>query len=138
MSAFEMTIAAASHAIAFPDLGLDPILLQIGPFALRWYSIAYLAGIFVGYWYLLKLIAQPGSPLARRHAAVGRTNRCSRRRGTIGFWEFVAQRAPPLLNLVVRRSTGFVTRSSHEFCVAAISGNRTWINLPRLPSWDLP
>lgn len=63
------TIAAvSSQAIAFPDLGLDPILLQIGPFALRWYSIAYLSGIFVGYWYLLKLLAQPGAPLARRHA----------------------------------------------------------------------
>ena len=26
------------------------------------------AGIFLGYWYLLKLIAQPGAPMARRHA----------------------------------------------------------------------
>jgi phosphatidylglycerol:prolipoprotein diacylglycerol transferase len=60
--------ASASQAIAFPDLGLDPILLQIGPFALRWYSIAYLAGIFIGYWYLLKLLKQPGAPMARRHA----------------------------------------------------------------------
>ena len=69
MSMLDLTIAAAtSQGIAFPDLGLDPILLQVGPFALRWYSIAYLAGIFVGYWYLLKLIAQPGAPMARRHA----------------------------------------------------------------------
>ncbi|MGH6658632.1 MAG: prolipoprotein diacylglyceryl transferase, partial [Sphingomicrobium sp.] len=29
---------------------------------------AYLAGILVGYWYLLKLLKQPGAPLARRHA----------------------------------------------------------------------
>ena len=42
--------------------------LHIGPFDLRWYSLAYLAGIFVGYWYLLKLLKQPGAPLARRHA----------------------------------------------------------------------
>src|SRR3546814_8692930 len=35
---------------------------------IRWYALAYLAGIFVGYWYLLKLIAQPGAPMARRHA----------------------------------------------------------------------
>ncbi|MES2055922.1 MAG: prolipoprotein diacylglyceryl transferase, partial [Pseudomonadota bacterium] len=33
-----------------------------------WYSIAYITGILVGWWYLLKLIAQPGSPMARRHA----------------------------------------------------------------------
>jgi phosphatidylglycerol:prolipoprotein diacylglycerol transferase len=57
-----------SRFIAFPDLGLSPVALHIGPFDLRWYSLAYLAGIFVGYWYLLKLIKQPGSPLARRHA----------------------------------------------------------------------
>ncbi|WP_295326884.1 prolipoprotein diacylglyceryl transferase [uncultured Sphingopyxis sp.] len=35
---------------------------------IRWYALAYLAGIFIGYWYLLKLIAQPGAPMARRHA----------------------------------------------------------------------
>ena len=54
--------------IAFPDLGLSRVALHIGPFDLRWYSLAYVAGIFVGYWYLLKLLKQPGAPLARRHA----------------------------------------------------------------------
>ena len=70
MSLIETTIAAvaAPNHIAFPDLGLDPIIVQLGPFALRWYSMAYVAGILIGYWYLLKLIAQPGSPMARRHA----------------------------------------------------------------------
>jgi phosphatidylglycerol:prolipoprotein diacylglycerol transferase len=59
---------AGSTAIAFPDLGLDPVALDLGFFQLRWYSLAYLAGIFIGYWYLLKLIRQPGAPMARRHA----------------------------------------------------------------------
>jgi len=57
-----------SQFVAFPDLGLSPVALSIGPFDLRWYSLAYLAGIFIGYWYLLKLIRQPGSPMGRRHA----------------------------------------------------------------------
>ena len=61
-----MTIAAG--AIAFPDLGLSPIAIDLGFFQLRWYSLAYLAGIFIGYWYLLKLLKQPGAPMARRHA----------------------------------------------------------------------
>ena len=61
-------IAAASQAIAFPDLGLNPIIFEIGGFKLRWYSIAYLAGIIAGYYYLLKLIRQPGAPMAQRHA----------------------------------------------------------------------
>lgn len=30
----------------FPDI--DPILLQIGPLAVRWYGIAYIAGLFLG------------------------------------------------------------------------------------------
>ena len=55
-------------AIAWTDLHLSPVALDLGFFQLRWYSLAYLAGIFVGYWYLLKLAKQPGSPIARRHA----------------------------------------------------------------------
>ena len=55
-------------AIAWTDLSLSPVALDLGFFELRWYSLAYLAGIFVGYWYLLKLIRQPGAPMARRHA----------------------------------------------------------------------
>jgi len=54
--------------IAFTDLNLSPIALDLGFFQLRWYSLAYLAGIFLGYWYLLKLLKQPGAPMARRHA----------------------------------------------------------------------
>jgi phosphatidylglycerol:prolipoprotein diacylglycerol transferase len=60
--------AAATSHIQFNDLGLSPVALDLGFFTLKWYSLAYLAGIMVGYWYLLKLIAQPGAPMARRHA----------------------------------------------------------------------
>jgi phosphatidylglycerol:prolipoprotein diacylglycerol transferase len=60
--------AIADQFTAFPDLGLSPILFSIGPFDLRWYSLAYLFGIIVGYYYLLKLLKQPGAPLGRRHA----------------------------------------------------------------------
>ena len=63
-----MATQAGSNAIVWNDLGLDPVALDLGFFELRWYSLAYLAGIFIGYWYLLKLIKQPGSPMARRHA----------------------------------------------------------------------
>jgi phosphatidylglycerol:prolipoprotein diacylglycerol transferase len=58
----------ASNAIAWTDLHLSPVALNLGFFELRWYSLAYLAGIFIGYWYLLKLLKQPGAPMARRHA----------------------------------------------------------------------
>ena len=65
------TLAAAAvdgQHIRFDSLGLDPVALDLGFFQLKWYSLAYIAGIFVGWWYLLKLIAQPGAPMAKRHA----------------------------------------------------------------------
>ena len=39
-----------SRFTAFPDLGLSPVALHLGPVDLRWYSLAYLAGIIIGYW----------------------------------------------------------------------------------------
>jgi phosphatidylglycerol:prolipoprotein diacylglycerol transferase len=47
---------------------LHPVALDLGFFQLRWYSLAYLAGIMLGYLYLKRLIRQPGAPMARRHA----------------------------------------------------------------------
>ena len=51
------------------DLGLHPgDLSRSASSSIKWYSLAYIAGILVGWWYLLKLLAQPGAPMARRHA----------------------------------------------------------------------
>lgn len=38
----------------FPNI--DPVALQLGPFAVRWYALAYLAGIFLGAWYATTLL----------------------------------------------------------------------------------
>jgi phosphatidylglycerol:prolipoprotein diacylglycerol transferase len=57
-----------TEVIRWDALGLSPIALDLGFFQLRWYSLGYLAGILLGWWYLLKLIAKPGAPMARRHA----------------------------------------------------------------------
>ena len=60
--------AAATSALHFETLGLSKVALDLGFFQIKWYSLAYIAGIILGWWYLLKLIAQPGAPMARRHA----------------------------------------------------------------------
>lgn len=60
--------AAAAQPIRFENLGLHPVALSLGFFDIKWYSLAYLAGILIGYWYLTVLVRQPGSPMARRHA----------------------------------------------------------------------
>lgn len=64
----ETFLAAVTAHVRFENLGLDPVALDLGFFTIKWYSLAYLAGILIGYWYLLKLISRPGSPMARRHA----------------------------------------------------------------------
>lgn len=65
---FAATLAPAADYLHFERLGLSPVALDLGVFQIRWYSLAYIAGILIGWWYLLKLIAQPGAPMARRHA----------------------------------------------------------------------
>ena len=63
-----MNEISSGPGINFNELGLSPVALDLGIFELRWYSLAYLAGIFLGYWYMLRLIREPGAPMARRHA----------------------------------------------------------------------
>ena len=78
---FAMTIPTINAATSAPSAPASPldysgywmhdlsaIALDLGFFQLRWYSLAYLAGIVLGYLYLKRLIKQPGAPMAQRHA----------------------------------------------------------------------
>jgi phosphatidylglycerol:prolipoprotein diacylglycerol transferase len=55
--------------LALPFPAIDPVLIHIGPFAIRWYALAYIVGIFVGWWYAKRLVANAalwgpmGSPM---------------------------------------------------------------------------
>ena len=62
-----LATATAGH-IHFTDLHLSPVALDLGFFQIRWYSLGYIAGILIGWWYLTRLLDQPGAPMARRHA----------------------------------------------------------------------
>ena len=37
--------------LALPFPAFDPVLIQIGPFAIRWYALAYIVGILGGWLY---------------------------------------------------------------------------------------
>ncbi len=43
------------NVLMFPQF--DPVLVQLGPFAIRWYALAYVAGIVGGWWYARRLAA---------------------------------------------------------------------------------
>ena len=77
IDALSTSLATASDALRWTEFGLSPIAWDFGTLSLfgaeiqmvlRWYSLAYLAGIVLGWWYLLRLLRQPGAPMARRHA----------------------------------------------------------------------
>lgn len=51
---------------------IDPVLIQIGPVAIRWYALAYIGGIILGWRYILRLL---------------RNDR---------LWRFAPERKPPL------------------------------------------
>jgi phosphatidylglycerol:prolipoprotein diacylglycerol transferase len=42
------------YAIPFP--AFDPVLISVGPFAIRWYALSYIAGILLGWFYARAII----------------------------------------------------------------------------------
>lgn len=63
----DLLATATGEVIRWEDLGLRPGI-DLGFFTLRYYSLAYLAGIVLAYWHLSKMIKVPGAPMAQRHA----------------------------------------------------------------------
>jgi phosphatidylglycerol:prolipoprotein diacylglycerol transferase len=45
-------------AIPFP--AIDPVLISIGPFAIRWYALAYILGIVLGWRLVRRIVQRPG------------------------------------------------------------------------------
>lgn len=66
-----LSLLAAANGTQAPiywvNLGLTRGI-DLGFFTIRWYSLAYLAGILLAYWHTIKSIKSPGAPLAQRHA----------------------------------------------------------------------
>ena len=52
-------------SLAFP--AIDPIALELGPVVIRWYSLAYIAGILLGWRYIIILAAKAENGVERVH-----------------------------------------------------------------------
>jgi phosphatidylglycerol:prolipoprotein diacylglycerol transferase len=50
----------AALMLALPFPAIDPVLIEIGPFAIRWYALAYIAGLVLGWQYVKRLVQRPG------------------------------------------------------------------------------
>src|SRR5204863_6110553 len=45
------------YILPFP--AIDPVLISIGPIAIRWYALAYIVGILLGWLYARAVVARP-------------------------------------------------------------------------------
>src|SRR5437899_9066584 len=57
MDSMESLIAPVLGVIV---INIDPILLQLGPIALRWYGLMYVVGIIVGVWIAMPYVQAKG------------------------------------------------------------------------------
>ncbi len=46
--------------LAIPFPAFDPVLVQLGPLAIRWYALAYIAGLLFGWQLLKRIVQRPG------------------------------------------------------------------------------
>jgi phosphatidylglycerol:prolipoprotein diacylglycerol transferase len=44
---------------ALPFPGIDPVIVSIGPLAIHWYGLGYVAGILFAWWYARRLVSTP-------------------------------------------------------------------------------
>ncbi len=44
---------------AIPYPAIDPVLIELGPFVIRWYALAYIAGLVIGWRWCLMLAKRP-------------------------------------------------------------------------------
>ena len=51
---------------AIPYPYIDPVAIAVGPFAVRWYALAYIVGLLIGWRYCLMLADQPPRLVSRR------------------------------------------------------------------------
>ncbi len=45
-----------TFVIPFPSI--DPVLISFGPLAIRWYSLAYIVGLLLGWWQMRRLVGR--------------------------------------------------------------------------------
>lgn len=48
-----------THLAIWAYPAIDPVALEIGPISIKWYGIAYMAGLLTGWWYIRYLITTP-------------------------------------------------------------------------------
>src|SRR5690606_7560626 len=51
--------------LTIPYPSIDPVLIELGPFAIRWYALAYVVGLLLG-WGVVRYVPSLSPPLVTR------------------------------------------------------------------------
>ena len=46
--------------LALPFPNFDPVIVNLGPFSIRWYALSYIAGLVAAWWYLARASREAG------------------------------------------------------------------------------
>jgi phosphatidylglycerol:prolipoprotein diacylglycerol transferase len=57
-SAYDSRAALPVPSMVIPFPQIDPVLIHLGPISIRWYAIAYIAGLLLGWWAVLLMLRQ--------------------------------------------------------------------------------
>src|ERR1700683_905356 len=52
--------------LLIPLPAIDPVAISLGPFAIRWYALAYIVALVIGWRYCLMLADRPPNLVGRR------------------------------------------------------------------------
>jgi phosphatidylglycerol:prolipoprotein diacylglycerol transferase len=66
--------------LPFPTI--DPVLVSVGPFAVRWYALAYIAGLLIGWYVVARMAGTSPAPTGTTAAAAADTSEGTPRRLT--------------------------------------------------------
>lgn len=108
------------YSIPFPNI--DPVLFQFGWLAVRWYALSYIAGLLLGWWYILKLLRD--ATLWRSRMFAGKAPVTEDDIGDLVLWATIG--------ILLGGRLGYVILYGFMFCGLIDDGSaRTCASLPQ-------
>ena len=105
-------------ALPFPNI--DPELVRFGPLAIRWYALAYIAGLLLGWYYIVRLLRD--QPLWNGHPFGGKPPATPDHIGDLFVWV--------TLGVIIGGRLGFVIFYGTIYCGFAGEAGPACGNLP--------
>lgn len=61
----DILLSTQPNLAALPFPNIDPVMFSIGMFSIRWYALAYISSILIGWWALRRIASAPDDPVGK-------------------------------------------------------------------------